>query len=123
MAVEPKTFNSMAAKKVVGAKMALTLTAKAPAFSNFCNDVIGDICGVISGTMCSVLAVKLADLFSFNTFLTILTATAITASLTVGLKAIGKNLAVAFSDKIIYFVARVVCVVVPESVLEGKKKK
>lgn len=123
MAVEPKTFNSMAAKKVVGAKMALSLIAKASAVSNFCNDVIGDICGVISGTMCSVLAVKLAALFSINAFFTILTATALTASLTVGFKAMGKNLAIAFSDKIIYAVARVICIIVPERMLESKKKK
>ena len=49
--------------------------------------------------------------------------TALTASLTVGSKAIGKNLAIAFSDKIIYAVARVLCIFVPERVFDNKKKK
>ena len=123
MAVEPKTFNSMAAKKVKGAKTALALIAKASSVSNFCNDVIGDICGVISGTTCSVLAVKFAETFSFNTFLTVFTFTAITASLTVGLKAVGKNIAIAFGDKIIYAISRVICFFIPERVFDGKKKK
>ena len=123
MSVEPKSFNSMAAKKVVGAKTALSLISKAPAVSNFCNDVIGDICGVISGTMCSVLAVELSSAFSWNEFLVILICTALTASLTVGAKAVGKNIAIAFSDKIIYAVARVICFFVPERVFDNKKKK
>jgi hypothetical protein len=123
MAVENKTFNSMAAKKVKGARTALALIAKAPAVSNFCNDVIGDICGVISGTTCSVLALKFSELFSFNSFISVFIFTAITASLTVGLKAIGKNIAVAFGDKIIYAISRVICFFVPERITDSKKKK
>ncbi|MBR5721594.1 MAG: hypothetical protein IKX78_03815 [Clostridia bacterium] len=122
MAAETKTFNSMAAKKVKGAKTALSLIAKAPSVSNFCNDVIGDICGVISGTTCSVLALKFAEMFSFNAFLSVFLFTATTASLTVGLKAIGKNIAVLFGDKIIYAISRVVCVFVPERIQDSKRK-
>ena len=123
MAVETKTFNSMASKKVKGAKTALSLIAKAPSVSNFCNDVIGDICGVISGTTCSVLALKFSEIFSFDKFLTVFLFTAFTASLTVGLKAIGKNIAIVFGDKIIYAISRVICIFVPERVADQKKKK
>lgn len=123
MAVDAKSFNSMAAKKVKGAKTALSLIAKAPAVSNFCNDVIGDICGVISGTTCSVLALKFAEIFSSDRFLTVFLFTAITASLTVGLKAIGKNIAIVFGDKIIYAISRVICIFIPERVADQKKKK
>lgn len=123
MSVDSKSFNSMAAKKVVGAKAALALISKASSVSNFCNDVIGDICGVISGTMCAVVAVELSSVLSLNEFVMTLVITALTASLTVGSKAIGKNLAIAFSDKIIYAVARVLCFFVPERVFDNKKKK
>ena len=108
---------------VKGAKTALSLIAKAPAVSNFCNDVIGDICGVISGTTCSVLALKFAEIFSSDRFLTVFLFTAVTASLTVGLKAIGKNIAIVFGDKIIYAISRVICIFIPERVADQKKKK
>jgi hypothetical protein len=123
MSVEAKSFNSMAAKKVVGAKAALSLISKASSVSNFCNDVIGDICGVISGTMCSVVAIEISEALNWNVFFITLVTTAFTASLTVGSKAVGKNLAIAFSDKIIYAVARVLCLFIPERVFDNKKKK
>ena len=44
-----KVFNAMAAKKVKGAKIALIMIKNAPKLSTICNDVIGDICGIISG--------------------------------------------------------------------------
>ena len=45
-----KVFNSMASKKIKGAKMALKMIKNAPKLSTICNDVIGDICGIISGS-------------------------------------------------------------------------
>ncbi len=122
MSVDVKAFNSMAAKKVAGAKTALFLISKASSVSNFCNDVIGDICSVISGTMCSVLTVELSSTFNWNVFFLTLCVTALTASVTVGAKAVGKNIAIAFSDKIIYAVARVLCFFIPEHVFDNKKK-
>ena len=43
-------FHAMASKKVKGAKTAIKLIRSAPKVSNICNDVIGDICGIISGS-------------------------------------------------------------------------
>lgn len=37
-------FNSMAAKKIKGSKQAIKLIRNSPKVSNFCADVIGDIC-------------------------------------------------------------------------------
>ena len=39
-------FHSMAAKKVTAASQALVLVRNAEKVSNFCNDVVGDICGI-----------------------------------------------------------------------------
>ena len=46
----PKTFNSMATKNVRGARACINLIRKASKVSSFCNDVIGDICGILSGS-------------------------------------------------------------------------
>ncbi len=47
---------SMAAKKMKGAKQAVRLLQNAPSVSNFCNDVVGDICGIISGSAGAAIA-------------------------------------------------------------------
>ncbi len=41
-------FNSMAAKRIRGSKQAIKLIRNSPKVSNFCADVVGDICGVLS---------------------------------------------------------------------------
>ena len=51
-------FHSMAAKKVPGAKLAVKLVRNADKVSNFCNDVIGDICGIVSGTAGGIIVGK-----------------------------------------------------------------
>src|SRR5690606_33080419 len=49
-AAKEAPFHAMAAERVTGAKKAIYIIRNADRFSNFCNDVIGDIVGVISGT-------------------------------------------------------------------------
>ena len=49
MSAGEKPFHSMAAKKRRGAAEALALLRNAEKVSSFCNDVVGDICGVVSG--------------------------------------------------------------------------
>lgn len=97
---DEKTFNSMAAKNVKGAKLAVKLIKNAEKVSSFCNDVIGDICGIISGS--TSIAVILANTFKWNLLLTSLITTALVASLTIGGKAIGKTFAINKSDVIIF---------------------
>lgn len=43
-------FHAMASEKVADAKQAIAIVRNADRFSNFCNDVIGDMTGVISGS-------------------------------------------------------------------------
>lgn len=99
---DEKTFNSMAAKNVKGAKLAVKLIKNAEKVSSFCNDVIGDICGIISGSTSTSIAVILAANFNLNILLTSLITTALVASLTIGGKAIGKTFAINKSDVIIF---------------------
>ena len=55
-AADEKPFHSMASRKVPEATQALKLIRNAGRVSSFCNDVIGDICGVISGSAAATIA-------------------------------------------------------------------
>lgn len=100
-------FHAKATKKAKGAKTSLKLIHYAPRVANFCSDVIGDICGVLSGAISAMIATKLMKNFSFG-FDAQFLVSAIVASLTVGGKAVGKNIAQEHSTSIIYFTGRLI---------------
>lgn len=99
---DPSTFHSMSSKKVKGATIAVKLINNAEKVSSFCNDVIGDICGIISGATGATIAILLANKLNINVMITSLTTTALIASLTIGGKAIGKSFAINKSNTILY---------------------
>ena len=102
-------FHSMAARKVPGAQEAIRLLRKAERVSSICNDVIGDICGVISGAAAATISGQLISNFNFSWPRIIsLVMSALVAGLTVGGKAIGKGFAVNSSTKIVSFVGKVI---------------
>ena len=102
-------FHSMAARKVPGAQEAIRLLRKAERVSSICNDVIGDICGVVSGSAAATITSQLIRNFDF-TWPTIvsLIMSALVAGFTVGGKAIGKGFAVNSSTKIVFFVGKII---------------
>lgn len=103
-------FLAMASKKVKGAKKAVWLVKNNEKVSSICNDVIGDICGIISGAAGAAIAV---DLFIAGGIMNILggvIVSAVIASLTVGGKAIGKKVGISKSRQIIFFVAKVLSI-------------
>ena len=107
---DEKPFHSMAARKVPGAHEAIKLLRNAERVSSICNDVIGDICGVVSGSASAMIAAEvLATIsgFSWPKLIT-LTMSATVAALTVGGKAIGKTFAINSSTPIIHCVGRVI---------------
>jgi len=97
-----KTFNSMATKKVHGAKLAVKFIKNSEKVSSFCNDVIGDICGIISGSTGITIALIISKVTGVNSLIVTLLTTAIIASLTIGGKAIGKSFAINKSNSILY---------------------
>ncbi|SES70731.1 hypothetical protein SAMN05660297_00327 [Natronincola peptidivorans] len=102
-----KPFHAMAADKVEGAKNAINLLKNAGPVSNFCNDVIGDICGIVSGVAGISIILQLDNLdFPINRALTTVIMSGFIASLTVGGKAIGKSIAIIHSHTIVYNTAR-----------------
>lgn len=102
-----KPFHSMASKKVPGATEALTLLRNAEKVSSFCNDVVGDICGVVSGSASAILAVKVFAFTNSNTVPQLIMS-AVVAGLTIAGKACGKNLAMQKSTKIVHLVSRTI---------------
>ena len=96
-------FNSMAIKKIRGANQAIRLIKERSRVSNFCNDIIGDICGIVSGTAsAAVVAHLLSSGVNLDNVILSLFVTALVAALTVGGKALGKNVAIRKSSQIVY---------------------
>ena len=103
-------FHAMAARKVPGAKEAIRLLRKADKVSSICNDVVGDICGVVSGSAAATIAVQLLQTFEFSwERLASLLMSAMVAGITVGGKAIGKSFAVNSSTAIVHNVGKIIC--------------
>ncbi|MBQ8579769.1 MAG: hypothetical protein IJ448_03645 [Oscillospiraceae bacterium] len=92
---DEKPFHAMAARKVPGAKEAIALLRNAERVSSICNDVVGDICGVVSGAASATIAGQILANFTFTwPQIITLAMSALAAGLTVGGKAIGKGFAV-----------------------------
>lgn len=108
---DPSTFHSMATKKVRGAKLAVKLIANAEKVSSFCNDVIGDICGIISGSTGATIAIIISGKFGISVMITTLVTMAFVASLTIGGKALGKSFAINRSNVILYNFCRIVSLI------------
>lgn len=112
-AVNAIPFHAMSAKKVKGATTAVKLIKNADKVSNFCNDVIGDICGVVSGSAGAIITEKFIqynNISNNSIFISLLPAIvgAIIAGLTVGGKALGKSYAIKNSKNIIFAVSKIV---------------
>lgn len=109
-------LHAMSSKKIKGAKKAVSFKKNADKVSSFCNDVIGDICGIISGSAGVTVAISLSNRFNLNLFWTSLIVTALIAAFTIGGKAFCKKIALLNSHKIVYMTAKII------SKLEKKKK-
>lgn len=96
-------FHSMAARKIPGSKEGVRLIRNADVVSNFCNDVVGDISGIISGAAGATIVAKIVS--GNNEVLDIIVSTLIAgliSTITVGGKALGKSVAIKNSKQIVY---------------------
>ncbi|MBQ3356644.1 MAG: hypothetical protein IJG45_05960 [Oscillospiraceae bacterium] len=105
MSANEAPFHSMAAKKVPGAKEALSLLRNAEKVSSFCNDVVGDICGVVSGSASAIIAV-MALQYPRSDAVKQLIMSALVAGVTIAGKAFGKNVAMNRSTQIVHLVSK-----------------
>ena len=127
-AADVKPFHSMAAHKVPGAQEALRLLKNAEKVSSFCNDVVGDICGVISGTAsASIVLLILTGMDSLGSGGRLLEIgmAALVSGLTVGGKAIGKTFAMTKSTRIVHLASLVIYYIktVPERLKQLFRKR
>lgn len=119
---DEKPFHSMAAKKVPGAQESIRLLRNAERVSSICNDVVGDICGVVSGSASATIAAEVVRNFDFSwPQVVTLLMSALAAGLTVGGKAIGKSVAIKSCTEIVHMVGRVVYTM--NHLLHTKKKQ
>ncbi|OXM88163.1 CNNM domain-containing protein [Paenibacillus rigui] len=104
-------FHAMASEKVKGSRQAIQIVRNADRFSNFCNDVIGDISGVISGAASTLVVIKLmsgigGDNEWLRTAVSVIF-TALVSAMTVGGKAMGKSFALHYSTDIVLFIGKI----------------
>lgn len=106
-AADPRPFHSMAAHKEKGGREAIRLLTSANRVSSFCNDVVGDICGIVSGSTAAVIVTRLQQSFNTSSVLLSIGITALISGLTIGGKALGKSVAIGDSTTVVYRVAKI----------------
>lgn len=100
-------FHAKASKKIEGSKTSIKLIKNASKVSNFCADVVGDICGVISGAIGTLISLKLVEKLGVSENIQYLVS-ALIASAMIGGKAMGKEIAIKKSTKIVHNVGKVI---------------
>ena len=100
------TFHAKSSKKIKGSKEALSIIKNSVKVASLCNDVIGDICGIVSGGMGAMVAISLSSIIG-NTVLSSILVSSIISSLTVGGKAIFKTVAIKKCDDIVFLVGKI----------------
>ena len=105
-AADHPPFHSMAAHKEKGGREAIRLLQNANQVSSVCNDVVGDICGIVSGTTGAVIVVQLQKAFSVQTVLLSVSVTALISGLTIGGKALGKTFAMNKSTRVVFLAGK-----------------
>ena len=103
-------FHSMSSRRVRGGKIGVSLIRNNDKVSSICCDVIGDICGIISGSAGVTIIALLVDKTNISMLLISLMVTALISALTIGGKALGKIVAINKSTLVLTFVARVLSI-------------
>lgn len=109
-AVDEAPFHAMASKKKKEAKLALKLIKNRDKVSTFCCDVIGDVCGIISGSAGAVIIVSITKLTNFNALFVSMIIMGVISTLTIGGKAVEKGPAMNNSTKIIHMFAKILSI-------------
>ncbi|KMJ60002.1 membrane protein [Bacillus sp. LL01] len=110
-AADETPFHAMAAERVNGSKQAIQIVRSADRFASFCNDVIGDISGIISGTASAIVVISFTISIgqredSLFHYIVAVVFTSVVASVTVGGKAFGKSMAIRYSTPILFQVGK-----------------
>lgn len=119
-AADEKPLHAMSSRKIKGAKQAMVLLKNAEKTTNFCNDVVGDIAGIISGATSATIGAYIVVIISDKleilqnpiavVFLFAIVS-ALVAAMTVGGKAFGKKIAILKANDIVFFVGRIIAMI------------
>lgn len=112
VACDEKPFVEMSSKKIKGAREGLYIVKNAAKIATLCADVIGDVCGVLSGAAgATILAFIIASnpLSAYEIIIAGLIS-AIIAGLTIGGKAVFKQYATNNSTKIVLIMGKILSV-------------
>jgi len=124
-AADETPFHAMASRKMRGAKRAIRLIRNANRVSSFCNDVVGDICSIISGTASALIVVRISGtLGTYESLAVSLIVSGLVAAATVGGKALGKTFAMVNSNYIVYKVSSFIQFFADKlGIKDGRKQK
>lgn len=105
-----EVFHAKAARKIRGGKVGVRLIKNASKVSSICCDVVGDICGIISGSAGVLIINFLIKLSNYNQIFVTAIVMALISSLTIGGKALGKEVAIRKKNEVIKFVAKLLSI-------------
>ena len=107
LTAKESNFHSMASYKVKGSKLGIKLIKNRSNIASFCNDVVGDICGIISGSMGAMIAIYVSNKIKLDVTISGIIIASILSTITIGGKALGKKYAIKQSDKIILIISNI----------------
>ena len=120
-AADETPFHAMASRKMYGARQSIRLIRNADKVSNVCNDVVGDICGIISGAAGAYIVFRLIGSRNEIT-ITELVITGLITAFTVGGKALGKIIAIRNCNFIVYRVSVIIQFINGKFHFTGRKR-
>ncbi len=101
-----EAFHAMASNKIRGAKRAVVFCRNASKLGSIFADVIGDICGIVSGAAGAALVVHISVAGTTGELIASILISAAIGALTVGGKAIFKHVAITFNKQIVFGFAK-----------------
>ncbi len=101
------SLHAKASDKKKGAKTAIKLVKYADRVASICADVIGDICGILTGSVGVLVAIMISETYNVELSIVTLIVGGIIAALTVTGKALEKQLGMKKADEIVYFVGKI----------------
>jgi len=116
-----KPLTAMASKRIPGSRIAIRLVQNSEKVSSICCDVIGDICGVVSGACSAAIVLRIVAYSGAGSqqLLISIIASALIAAITVGGKAVEKTIAIRNSKEMVMLTARFLAFFIKEN----KKEK
>jgi len=110
LTAEEAPFHARNSKKIKGANTCIKLLKNNTKVSSVCNDIVGDICGIVSGSLGAILTIYISNKTGLNIVIATVLITSLISSLTVGGKAYFKTIATKKSDKIILITGKILSV-------------